>query len=130
MRIISGCIYSFFIDVNLFDNELFAVSYVDARRQVGDGKDFTSLYILASYQHTHGAEYHYLACLVALDEEGRTVGPSLHAFHVLDRQVVDAGNTTAKLQAECLCSLCSSEISLEWLHILVVSAKILPGLYP
>ena len=35
MRIISGCIYSFFIDVNLFDNELFAVSYVDARRQVG-----------------------------------------------------------------------------------------------
>ena len=32
MRIISGCIYSFFIDVNLFDNELFAVSYVDARR--------------------------------------------------------------------------------------------------
>ena len=35
MRIISGCIYSFFIDVILFDNELFAVSYVDARRQVG-----------------------------------------------------------------------------------------------
>lgn len=35
MRIISGCIYSFFIDVNLFDNELFAVSYVDTRRQVG-----------------------------------------------------------------------------------------------